>query len=144
MTTSLTIMAVAGIAIAFGTVITSRTWDFWAGWRNGGWMFPSLIGAIALMLLFTLGCRLGSGPVQPSPQAGDPNTKLVTRVIDVVGEHAWQRTGYARPDDAPGWPWFIIVAGDGTGCPSFAQEIYVPRSGEFFTCKVRWRIRRPL
>lgn len=103
--------------------------------------FLSIILAAFVVSLF--GCRLGSGPVTPRPQATAEHVKLVDRVFDYTNERAWQRSGYWRIDDRPGgWPWFAVISGDGTACPAWDHELYVPRRGEYYQCKSSWRIWR--
>lgn len=97
---------------------------------------------LLVLLALVAGCGIGKGPLRPEPRAGDRNTKMVSRVVDFTSELQWQRSGYWRIEDQPTWPWFIVLAGDGTACPVFTHTVYVPLTGAYHACDIAWRVRR--
>lgn len=96
---------------------------------------------ILLALLLT-GCARGN--YYKAPRVGDPNSKRVAKLLHMVSEQQWQRSGFGRMDDQPSWPWLLVIAADGTACPEFKQIVNEPREGEVWSCSVPWRARRPV
>lgn len=93
-----------------------------------------------LIVLSLASCATGNIP--PVVKSTDSNSRLVSRVIEFVSPSYWRQSGYYRPQDDITTPVKLILAGDHTACPVFEIEVYPVRTGEFYICKLKWRIRR--
>jgi hypothetical protein len=67
--------------------------------------------------------------------------KIAAKVADFVDPMNWQSSPWYRPGNV-GTPAKLVLAGDGTVCAVYQQEIEQTRPGDVYTCKTDWIIPR--
>jgi hypothetical protein len=97
--------------------------------------------AFLLVALLTA-CAHGGGFIPEPAQPGDANAKSVRDLVPYASDYHWQRSPYYRPLDL-GWPWYVILANDGTACPLFKNIVFLPNRNDYFACPISWRQARP-
>jgi len=98
---------------------------------------------LALTLVLLVAC--GGNPLpewKTSPTPG-PNAKRVDHLEKFSNALTWQRSPYARVDDALDSPIYLIVADDGTACIVPSEDWTIAVRGDFYPCASNWRIAHP-
>lgn len=98
---------------------------------------------ISLVFLLVLGCGGRPLPEWKTDPTPAQNAKRIAHLQRFNSSKAWERSPYARLNDAIESPVYLIVAEDDTGCLAPVEDWTIAARGDFYPCPGQWRSARP-